>query len=341
MLHDSERGTPGRSFVLALCACLVVLVGCGGSAPARTGSLTHVVLETGFLPSMNSAPYYLAKARGYYKAQGLDVEVKDGSDPNLLGRVAQGQVDFGVTSGDALMLARGAGASNVMVLQQFQRSPVGAISLASSRPALTSPAALKGLRVGVSAPQGSTYFGLLALLQAAHLEKDDVQIISIGFTELESLLQKRVDVAMTYLNNEPVQARDQGNAVQTLPVGRATALVSTGLATSEHDVKSRPDLVRRFVAATLQGLRAGLSDPDAAYRATMARMPEATGDAARVQRDILAATQKYERPEGSQKLGRASSQDWAATGRLLTSVHATSAHVDPSACFTNRFVDGA
>ena len=326
--------------VLALAAAAVMIVqGCGAPASSSAASAKpRVVLATGFQPSMNFAPYYLAASRGYYAAQGLQVQIKDGANPALLQQVGDEEIDFGVTSGDSLLLAAAAGIPTVMVMQQFTRSPVGAIALPSSRRSLQSPADLRGLRVGVSAPNGSTYFGLLALLASAHLGTSDVDVVSIGFTELEALAEKRVSVGMTFLNNEPVQARQQGIQVQSLPVSRYLDLVSSGLATSEGEIKDHPDLVRRFVKATLQGLRATLDDPQAAIRATLARMPEATTGQASLQRQILFSTLPYERALAGHALGWGDPAAWSATDRFLDSAGVMKGNVTLSNCYTNRFV---
>jgi NitT/TauT family transport system substrate-binding protein len=343
MSKCGAHGLRGGSMVSRLAAVLVTVlllsVACGeAAAPGQTPARTDVVLATGFRPSMNSAPYYLARARGYYADEGLNVDIKDGVNPALLQQAGQGKVDFAVTTGDALVPARAAGIPVVMVMQQLTQSPVGAIALTSGDVSLASPANLRGRRVGVSAPDGSTYFGLLALLAAAHLSLSDVDVVSIGFTELEALAQKRVSVAMTYLNNEPVQAGAQGIQVKSLEVSRFMPLVSTGLATSQQNVKNHPDLVRRFVKATLRGLRDTLDHPDAASKATLARMPETTADGAALQRQVLQATLKFEQPVSGHPLGWGDPAAWRTTTRFLASANVVKTNVDPGGCYTNSFV---
>ncbi|MGH7912837.1 MAG: ABC transporter substrate-binding protein, partial [Candidatus Dormibacteraceae bacterium] len=165
--------------LLLMQACGAASRKTGDPSPKTSGTApTKVVLATGFPTSMNFAPYYLAQARGYYAKQGLDVTIQDGVNAGLLEQLGRGQIDFGVTSGDSLLLARAAGIPDVMVMQQFTSNPVGAIALASGPVSLATPTSLRGLRVGVSAPNGSTYFGLLALLAAGGLSLQDVDVVS-------------------------------------------------------------------------------------------------------------------------------------------------------------------
>ena len=309
--------------------------------PVASGPLVKVELDTGFLPSMNFAPYYLAAAKGYYAAQGLDVTIKDGANPGLLEQIAGGGMVFGITGGDSLITARAAGIPDVLVLQQFQKYPVGLITLANGGAAIAKPADLKGKKIGVSAPNGSTYFGLLALLQAANLTKDDVTIVSIGFTELEALSQKRVDGAMTFITNEPIQARDQGIPVNQLAVSDYVNLVSTGLVTSEKLVAEHPDIVQKFVTASLQGLAEAQRDPDAAYAASIKRMQELSPAAAKTQRDILTATLGFEQQPSGHPYGWSDPDAWTTTINLLKSVGVITKDVDASSCYTNTFVENA
>ena len=74
-------------------------------APAAQGQ-TQVQLALGFVPSVQSAPYYLAEDRGYYAAEGLQVEVKYGTIQNLLNLVSNGDITFAAASGDSLMPQR-------------------------------------------------------------------------------------------------------------------------------------------------------------------------------------------------------------------------------------------
>ncbi len=302
---------------------------------------THVVLATGFLPNVQFAPYYLAQDRGYYAAEGLDVSIQHGANASVLAQVGAGSIDFAVTGGDALVPARVAGVPVTSVMAQFQKYPVGGMAIEGSGP-LGSPADLRGRTIGVSGPNGSTYIALRALLQAGGLTEDDVHVISIGFTELEALTQKRIDVAMTFLTNEPVQARAMGLQVETLELSSYANLISTGLATADANVQRRPDLVQRFVNASLRGLRDTLADPDAAFASSLVRMPEIAGsDQERIQREVLQATIGFEQPPAGHPLGWSDPAAWQATQELLRSTGLIETSVDPATLFTNSFAEQA
>jgi NitT/TauT family transport system substrate-binding protein len=330
---------------LVLNLMLVGLIGASQgtvSTPARAAEPIHVVLGTGFVPNVQFAPYYLAEDRGYYADQGLDVTIQSGANQNLLSELGTGSIDFAITGGDALVPARVGGIPVVYVMAQFQRYPVGAMAIAGAGPSLSSPASLRGRNIGVSGPNGSTYIALRALLQAGGMTENDVTVTSIGFTELEALSQNRINVAMTFLTNEPVQARAMGMQVETLEVSPYYNLVSTGLATSESTVQQRPDLAQRVVSATLHGLQDTLDDPDAAFAASLARMPEiAHTDQERIQRQVLQATLDFEQAPADHPLGWTDPAGWQATENLLQTIGVVTNGVDPVTMYTNQFVEQA
>src|SRR5205814_73491 len=72
------------------------------------------------------------------------------------------------------------------VMTWYRQYPVAAVSIKGKGPDLKTPADLKGHTVGVPFPSGSTYVGLLALLNAGGLSLNNIQLKNIGFTQVEN-----------------------------------------------------------------------------------------------------------------------------------------------------------
>src|SRR5436309_1021190 len=79
-----------------------------------------------------SAPCYLAQDRGYYAAEGLEVEFSYGTMQNLLSQVSQGEIAFASASGDALMPQRQQGVTVTYVMTFWTRNPIGALGIAGN-----------------------------------------------------------------------------------------------------------------------------------------------------------------------------------------------------------------
>ena len=306
-----------------------------------TTGLTKVQLVLAFQPNVQFAPFYVAQDQGYYAAEGLDVQVQYSTAPDALTLLGSGSSDFVVTSGDEMVPARVQGIPVTYIMAQYQRYPVGATAISGNGPPLKTPADLKGRNVGLPGEYGSSLVALKALLQAGHLTDSDIKISSIGFTQVEALSQKHVDVAMTYLMNEPVQLQKLGHEVETLNVSDYLNLVSVGLATSERNLKERPDLVQHFVNATLRGLRDTLDHPEDAFTSSVKRTPEVTGDGLILQRAVLSATLTFMQPPAGHPLGWSDPAGWQTTQDFLKSVNMIDKTVDPATVYTNQFVEAA
>lgn len=326
--------------VAVLGACGSARAASGTGSAKKDGPLTKVVVATGFEPDVEFAPYYVAQSLGYYRAVGLDVQMNYARDPDLLEDVGNGRYAFAVTSGDTAAVAAAAGVPIRYVMAQYQRYPIGAITLKKGGLVLTSPRQLKGLKVGISMPGSSTAFGLSALLKAGGLSPRDVTTVSIGFTEVEALVSHRVQVAMTYLDNEPVEAAALGHPVNVLPVSRYLNLTSNGVVTSSSMMANHRREVEGFVAASLRGLSYTLAHPDAAFRICRKYMPAlAQPTEAKIERQVLTARLAFQQPPTGHPLGWSNPKEWTATVDFLRSIGAVRTHLAPTRLFSNSIVD--
>ena len=309
---------------------------------ATTQAPLKVQVALGFVPSVQSAPFYLAQDNGYYAAEGLDVELTYGTVQNLLSLVSNGDIAFAAASGDSLMPQRQQGVAITYILTFWTKNPIGALGLAGNNsPPLRSPADLKGKSVGVSAPNSSTHFGLKALLQAANLTDADVKLVAIGTTEVEALIQHRIDAAMTFLPNESAQMKSLGFSVETIPVADYLNLVPPGFVAGDKLIQEHPEVVQKFVNATLRGLRDTLANPSAAFEASLKRMPELSTDKEPLQRDVLTATLDYYQPVPGRAVGSSDPQAWPATQTFLQSIGVLDHAIEPTQYYRNSFVDSA
>jgi NitT/TauT family transport system substrate-binding protein len=331
------------------------LSGCGGPATTPTSTpaqadLTKVTIALGFIPNVQFAPYYVALNRGYYRQEGLDVTFRHGVIPDLIKLLGAGDegVNFAAASGDEVIPARLQGIPVVYVMTWYRQYPVAAASIVGKGPTLTKPADLRGRKVGVPGPFGATYVGLQALLRSAGLGLNDVRLETIGFTQVESLSQGQVEVAMVYIANEPVQLRSKGFEVSTLPVSDYVRLASNGLVTNEKTLRDNPDLVGKVVRATLRGIKDTLDNPVSAFEEALKQVPEAGGDNTDLQLQVLKESVKLMQPQPGKSdpalkhpLGWTDPEVWVATQDFLYEAGIITKKGDVNTMFTNRFVEQA
>lgn len=312
------------------------------------GTLIKITIALGYIPDVQFAPFYVALHKGYYRNEGLDVTLRNGIVTDLVGELGTGanNVNFAAVSGDELIPARIAGVPVKYVMTWYRQYPVAAASIVGKGPTLSSPADLKGKVVGVPGPFGANYIGLQALLKAGGLTLQDIQVKNINFTQVASLTEGQVGVAMVYAANEPTQLRSQGFEVSTLKVSDYTQLAANGLATNEKTLQENPDLVRRVVRATLKGIKSTVDDPEGAFQESLKQIPELSKNEAtqELQRQVLAETIKLMQPRRGdiaidQPPGWVDGDVWTKTQDSLFDFGIIKQKADVSEMFTNEFLE--
>lgn len=252
-----------------------------GEVPA----LTPIRLPVGYIPNVQFAPLYVAIEKGFFKEQGLDVTLDYSAEIDSVALVGAGELPFSIASGEQVLLGRGRGLPLVYTLAWYQDYPVGVVSLEEA--GITSPADLRGKRIGIPMLSGASYIGLTALLSSAGLTEQDVSLDVIGFTQLESLVSGRDDAVVVYAANEPVQLQANGYAANLLRTSDYNNMVGNGLVTSETQIEKDPELVRKMNTAILKGIMFATEYPEAAY-AISRKFVENLGEDDPVQKTVLA-----------------------------------------------------
>lgn len=289
-------------------------------------------LPMGYVANVQFSPWYVAVERGYFAREGMQLTFDYGWETDGVRLVGAGELPFAIASGDQVILARSQGIPVVTVASWWQRFPVAVVALEES--GIRTPSDLKGRRVGIPETFGASYIGWRALLSAVGLPEEEVPLEVIGYTQVANLVEKRVDAAVVYVNNEPVQLAQAGYSVVLIPVADYAPLVSNGLITNEKMLQERPDTVRRFVRAFLRGLQDTLQDPDMAFE-TCRKYVEGLDQNEAVQRAVLTATLPFWQGE---PLGWSDPAAWQATVQVMQEAGLLSGPVDVDQAFTNEFL---
>ena len=224
-----------------------------------------------FVPNIQFAPVYAAIANGHAADAGFNFVIEHGDEPVGADLIANNSIQFGVLSGEQVIMARAGGRPLVYVYEWFQRYPVGIVV-----PDTTNAETVEELRdrkIGIPGRFGASYSGLTALLAAHDMSEADIQLEPIGFAAADVVCIGGVEASVVYINNEPLQIQQRARAgdcgaitdVTVIPVADYADMVSNGLVTNEETVEENPDLVRTVVAAYDHGLRDVINNPAGAY----------------------------------------------------------------------------
>jgi NitT/TauT family transport system substrate-binding protein len=321
--------------VAVLSAMGGMLAGCG--APAQDESPQTVTLAMGFIPNVQFAPFYVAVEKGFFADEGIEVAFDYGWETDLLKLVGSDELQFAIGSGDQIILARSQGLPVVNVMNWYRRFPVCVVSL--SEAGIKGPEDLVGRRVGTPALYGASYIGWRALLDAVPLDETEVELVSIGYTQVAAVTEGQVDAALCYAMNEPVQMEAAGEQVDVIYVADYANLVSNGLFTNERTIDEQPQLVQGMVRAALRGLLYAIEHPDEAFDLSLKHVAEAAGDAEteRVNRAVLAESIRFWSADPD-ILGRSNEDEWQASQRIMQEMGLVGEAGDVNAMFTNQFI---
>src|SRR5262244_4277772 len=159
--------SPMRLFLASLAAVLVLL----SAAQAQTLEQKQVTLAVGGKTALYYLPLTIAERLGHFKEQGLDVAINDfRGGAQSLQALAGGSVDV-VTGAYEHTIRMQAKGQDVRAVIELGRFPGIVLGIRKERAAnYKSPADLKGMKIGVSAPGSSTNFFVMYMMSKAGLK---------------------------------------------------------------------------------------------------------------------------------------------------------------------------
>lgn len=269
-----------------------------------------------------------------YAQQGLDVSLLPYQDDmDVRQQVLEGKAQFGVETGEQIMLAQSQGDPLVAIAAIFRLNPV-ALAVKASRN-VHHPEALKGLKIGIL-PDGTTTM-LKTLLAHYGMTEDDVSLVPAGTHMLQRFIRGELDAIPVYIFDEP-WLLEQKSVQYNLLLYQDYGIDTYGdtLFTTQSMIQQHPDVVKRFVQASVEGWRQVIANP-------AGLLPQLTP---------LMSSQ-YQNPQqniymlrqaipliytGVGPMGWMERRRWQDIYEILQSQHIIEHSIDPRNGFTNRFL---
>jgi NitT/TauT family transport system substrate-binding protein len=336
---DWRRSFVVKNVVFAALAAMFM------GTPALAADQVSVQLD--YVVRGNHAMFFVAKEKGYFEKQGIDVTaVRRGTgSPNAMRFVGNGDADFGFGDLPTLAVARSQNVPVVALVAVNQHSPLAMLALASKHK-LEKPQDLKGLNVGVQ-PSGSTYVFLTALLAANGMSMSDIQQSTVNPPYENYLLLGRVDTVPGYLDAEVPELEAKAGGPGSLSIMQGSdfgyVVYGSGLFTSEKMIAQRSDVVQRFVTAYLQAFADVIKSPEEAADLTIKENPEYASkkDVLVGQIDADVKHTFFSKDTQVNGVGWMTEDTWQKTIKTLVDQGAMKQSIDASTAFTDRYFAAA
>lgn len=239
--------------------------------PSLSHSLENIRVA---YPSMSSSVFYLiiAQKEGYFKEEGLNVEILSIRGEIAIRTALAGEVDFFTNAGSALAGAvRGV---PVKILAVTQDRP-GWDMVAS--PEIKSISQLRGGTIAIMSPEGSLAVVTREILRRNGLDPaKDVNLVVMGGDEVRyPALKGKVIQATLFNTSTSLRAQKEGFP-KLATASEYVNFIQGGLAASDDKIKQNPTKIGRFIRACLKGLNFLVSkrDPTIKYMMDALRLKD-------------------------------------------------------------------
>jgi NitT/TauT family transport system substrate-binding protein len=224
------------------------------------------------------ALFYPALEKGFYREQGLEVEMLRGTGSQETAQaVDRGLADFGFSDAGVVTLEVARGAKLKVIGMVFDEQPLMFIVLKGS--GINSPKDFVGKRYGtaLASMSGALFPGFMRLNQ---IDPAQVKMINVEIAStIPALFTGQIDITAGYSNSGlPIawfSASKEGKEVVSIPAGDyGLDIYSNGIIATQRTLETRQDTVRRFMQATYRGLKYAAERPQEALDIVFARHPE-------------------------------------------------------------------
>jgi len=277
---------------------------------------------------------YLAKDKGFFTEEGLDVTVQPGGfglDP--IKQVASGTDAFGIAGAGNVLIARTQDIPVVAIGAYFQLNGVGYMTRKDS--GITSFKQFKGRRVGIQT--GSDTDTLYrALLVRNGMTSKDVKEIPIQY-DMAPFLSGQIDVLPGYVTNQPITLHGKGIETNVITAAsEGIKFYGSVFIANEKIINEKPELVAKFMRALQRGWKLFFNNKEEAITAARKWAPEF--DPKDLPHIYDAAMPLIRGDSPDLPVNGMQEDRWQVTAKVLQDAGLLKGNLDLSKAYTTRFI---
>jgi NitT/TauT family transport system substrate-binding protein len=289
------------------------------------------------------APFFVALDKGFYKEEGLEVEILEGSGSTTVAQLVSNMTNP-VAYVDAATMMRGVGAGMPIkaVGVTLQQSPMAFIYRADA-PRPTKIEEIKGSRIAITAGDASLAI-FTAFMGKLGMKVDDVNLITVANPQSkeQAVLNKQADALLGYFMDQGPRMQLQTGVkmgwTRLYDMAGVSTLSSAIIANNDwlKDAKNQAQL-RRFLRASQRGWQYTFDNRDEAAEIFMKRAPAFNKEISLLEINGTMTILRTEKTKGK-PIGWSASEDWKESQDLLEKYAKLKSQPDVNVYFSNEFL---
>jgi NitT/TauT family transport system substrate-binding protein len=322
---------------------LVAALAAGFGAEALAQTLDKFQFRLNWTLYGEHAPFFVARDKGFYSEEGLDVEILEGSGSTTVAQLVS-NMNNPVAYVDAATMMRGVGTGMPIkaVGVTLQQSPMSFIYRADA-PRPTKIEEIKGSRIAITAGDASLAI-FTAFMGKLGMKLDDVQLITVANPQSkeQAVLNKQADALLGYFMDQGPRMQLQTGVkmgwTRLYDMAGVSTLSSAIIANSDwlKEPKNQ-DQLRRFLRASQRGWQYAFDNRDEAAEIFMKHAPAFNKEISLLEINgtmtILHSAKTKDKP-----LAWSAVEDWKESQDLLENFAKLKAQPDVNVYFTNEYL---
>ena len=311
------------------------------AAPLAAPGAEAVTLTLNFTPyGLHFGPA-VAKEKGLYAKEGLDVEILRGyGSGESVKRAALGTTTFAMADAASVIFGRDKGLATKQIATVLDKS--SDVVYYRKESGIKTPKDLEGKQMGMATAESHLML-LPVFAKKAGFDPARIQMVTMtSAAKIPSLMAGKIDAMMTFVTEEPniVSAASKSKTEwgRILFADYGVENYSIGIIASDALMKSNPALVKKFVNATMAGYALAVSDPEMAADAFIKQFPESSRELVLAQWKIVAG-QLVTEVAKQKGLGYMTEEKMAATIDLIKANSKLENDIKPRDVYTMEFLE--
>ncbi|MFI8686901.1 ABC transporter substrate-binding protein [Rossellomorea sp. NPDC077527] len=325
-----------KKWMFIICSVFLLTACSAGkdTANEKKEGLKKVSVVLDWTPNTNHTGLYVAKEKGYFKDQGLDVDIILPGESGADQLVASGKAEFGVGYQESVTQARVQDVPLVSIAAVIQHNTSGFASPKSK--GITKPKDFEGKSYGGwGSPVEKAVMDSIMKQKNADVEK--VNFINMGDTDFFTAVKRDVDFAWIYYGWTGIEAELRGEELNMMYVkdySEKLDYYTPVLTTNEKMIESDPETVKAFLAATSKGYEYAIDNPKEAGEILLGAAPD-------LDKELVIKSQEWLAPkyqDDAERWGEQKLEVWENYASWMYDNDLLDKKLESKKAFTNEFL---